>query len=217
MKNKFSLFIVIIFLCFCFVIFYKGLNTSNNYTPKVNEKKNIPTFKAKDFYSDNYINSDKIFEESTFYIVNIWASWCVPCRAEHPLLMQLSKNQSIKLIGFNYRDNFNNAKKFIDDFGNPYSRILIDKDGTLGVEFGAYGVPETFLIDKNKNIIKKFINDFGNPYSRILIDKDGTLGVEFGAYGVPETFLIDKNKDIIKKFVGPINQEIVNEIKSIIK
>ena len=87
--------------------------------------------------------------------------------------MQLSKNQSIKLIGLNYRDNFNNAKKFIDEFGNPYSRILIDKDGTLGVEFGAYGVPETFLIDKNKNIIKKF--------------------------------------------VGPINQEIVNEIKLIIK
>ena len=71
--------------------------------------------------------------------------------------MQLSKNQSIKLIGLNYRDNFNNAKKFIDDFGNPYSRILIDKDGTLGVEFGAYGVPETFLIDKNKNVIKKFV------------------------------------------------------------
>ena len=71
--------------------------------------------------------------------------------------MQLSKNQSIKLIGLNYKDNFNNAKKFINEFGNPYSRILIDKDGTLGVEFGAYGVPETFLIDKNKDIIKKFV------------------------------------------------------------
>ena len=65
--------------------------------------------------------------------------------------------------------------------------------------------------------VKKFIDDFGNTYSRILVDKDGTLGVEFGAYGVPETFLIDKNKDIIKKFVGPINKEIVNEIKLIIK
>ena len=121
----------------------------------------------------NDVLKNKIFEEGTFYIVNIWASWCVPCRIEHPLLMQLSKNESINLIGLNYRDNFDNAKKFIDDFGNPYSRILIDKDGTLGVEFGAYGVPETFLIDKNK--------------------------------------------DIIKKFVGPINQEIVNEIKLIIK
>ena len=173
MKNELSLFIIIIFLSFCFVIFYKGLNNPITYTPKVNEKKNIPTFIAKDFESDFYINSGKVFEEDIFYLVNIWASWCIPCRAEHPLLMQLSKNQSIKLIGLNYRDNFNNAKNFI--------------------------------------------NEFGNPFARILIDKDGTLGVEFGAYGVPETFIIDKNNSIIKKFVGPINQEIVNEIKLIIQ
>tara|TARA_B110000914_G_C15234048_1_gene341014 strand:- start:318 stop:581 length:264 start_codon:yes stop_codon:yes gene_type:complete len=71
--------------------------------------------------------------------------------------MRLSKNQSIKLIGLNYRDNLNNAKDFINEFGNPYSQIIIDNDGTLSVEFGAYGVPETFLIDKNKNIIRKFV------------------------------------------------------------
>ena len=157
MKNKFSLFIVIIFLSFCFVIFYKGLNTPNNYTPKVNEKKNIPTFKAKDFYSDNYINSDKIFEESTFYIVNIWASWCVPCRKEHKFLMELSKSQNVKIIGLNYKDNLDNAKKFINELGNPYSKNLTDKNGFLSIEFGAYGVPETFIINKNKTIVKKFI------------------------------------------------------------
>ena len=71
--------------------------------------------------------------------------------------MKLSKNQSVKLIGLNYRDNLNNAKKFIKELGNPYTQILIDNDGTLGVEFGAYGVPETFLIDKNKKVIKKFV------------------------------------------------------------
>jgi cytochrome c biogenesis protein CcmG/thiol:disulfide interchange protein DsbE len=173
MKNKFILFIVITFLIFCFVVFYKGLNNSNTYTPIINDKKRIPLFEAKDFNSNVYLDSKKIFNEDIFYIVNIWASWCVPCRTEHPLLMQLSKSQSVKLIGLNYRDNFNNAKNFISEFGNPYSIILIDKDGTLGIDFGAYGVPETFLIDKNK--------------------------------------------DIIKKFVGPINQEIVNEMKLIIK
>ena len=157
MKNKFSVFVIIIFLSFCFTIFYKGLNNSNTYAPKINGTKNIPIFKAKDFNSNNYVNSEKIFEENIFYIVNIWASWCVPCRTEHPLLMQLSNNQSIKLIGLNYRDNFNNAKKFLDEFGNPYFRILIDKDGTLGVEFGAYGVPETFIISKDKKVIKKFV------------------------------------------------------------
>ena len=60
---------------------------------------------------------------------------------------------------------------------------------------------------------KDFINEFGNPYSQIISDVDGSLSVEFGAYGVPETFLIDKNKIIIKKFIGPINEEIVEEIK----
>ena len=173
MKNKFTPFIIIIFLSFCFVIFYKGLNNSNIYKPKINDKKNIPIFDARDFNSNAYLNSEKVFEEDTFYILNIWASWCVPCRTEHPLLMELSKDQSIKLIGLNYRDNFNNAKKFINEFGNPYSQIIIDNDGTLSIEFGAYGVPETFIIDKKKRIIRKFI--------------------------------------------GPINKEIVEEIKLIIK
>ena len=135
--------------------------------------KKIYLVEAKDFNSNIYLNSEKIFEEDIFYIVNIWASWCVPCRTEHPILMELSKSQSVKLIGLNYRDNQINAKNFI--------------------------------------------NKFGNPYSQILIDKDGTLGIEFGAYGVPETFVIDKNKKIIRKFVGPINQEIADKIKLIIK
>ena len=173
MKNKFNLFVAVIFVSFCFVIFYKGLNNSNIYAPKINDKKSIPIFEAKDFNSSAYLNSKKIFEEDTFFIVNIWASWCVPCRTEHPLLMRLSKNQSVKLIGLNYRDDPNNAKKFI--------------------------------------------NEFGNPYSQIIIDNDGALSIEFGAYGVPETFIIDKNKKIIRKFVGPINLEIADEIKLIIK
>ena len=173
MKNKINLFIIIFFLGFCFVIFYKGLNNSSIYTPKNINKKNIPIFEAKDLNSSAYLNSKKIFQEDSFYIVNIWASWCAPCRAEHPLLMELSKNQAVKVIGLNYRDNLNNAKKFINELGNPYFQSIIDSDGTLSVEFGAYGVPETFLIDKDKNIIKKF--------------------------------------------VGPINEEILEEIKTIIK
>ena len=173
MKNKLSSIIIFIFLSFCFIVFYKGLNNSNTYSPKINDEKNIPIFKARDFNSNIEIASKKVFEENSYYIVNIWASWCIPCRKEHGLLMELSKSQSVKLIGLNYRDNLKNAKKFI--------------------------------------------NQLGNPYSKILIDSDGTLGVEFGAYGVPETVLIDKRKKIIKKFVGPINEEIVEQIKLIIK
>ena len=167
MKNKLNLLIITIFLGFCFIIFYKGLNNSNTYSPKIINKKDIPIFKAKGFNSNAYIASEKIFEQNIYYIVNIWASWCVPCRKEHSLLMELSKNRSIKLIGLNYKDNLNNARKFIKEFGNPYSQILIDNDGTLGVEFGAYGVPETFLIDKNKKIIDKFVG----PIDKEIVEK----------------------------------------------
>ena len=157
MKNKFNFFVIFIFLSFCFIIFLKGLNNSNIYAPKLSDIKNIPIFKAKDFNSNIYVDSKKIFVEDSFYIVNVWASWCVPCRDEHPLLMELSKNRSVKLIGLNYRDNLDNAKKFIDEFGNPYFQNFIDSEGTLSVEFGAYGVPETILINKDKIIIKKFV------------------------------------------------------------
>ena len=167
MKNKINLSILFIFLTFCFIIFYKGLDNPNSYTPKNNIQKNLPIFKAKDFITNNNINSASVFTEESYYILNIWASWCVPCRKEHPLLMELSKNQSIKLIGLNYRDNLSNAKKFINELGNPYTQILIDKDGTLAIEFGAYGVPETFVINKNKKIIKKFVG----PINKKIIEE----------------------------------------------
>jgi cytochrome c biogenesis protein CcmG, thiol:disulfide interchange protein DsbE len=167
MKNKLNLVILIVIFSFCFIVFYRGLDNSNTYIPKIDLKKNLPIFSAKDFYSNNNINSEEVFDQNSYYIVNIWASWCLPCKLEHPLLMELSQNQSIKLIGLNYRDNLKNAKKFIDEFGNPYSQILIDSDGTLGVEFGAFGVPETFLIDKNKMIIEKFVG----PVNQEIIKK----------------------------------------------
>ena len=164
MKNKFLFSILLLFLFFCFVIFYKSLNNSNIYIPKTNSKKILPVFKAKDLLSNIFISSEKIFLEDKYYIVNIWASWCLPCRKEHPFLIELSRSQSIKLIGINYKDNLDNAKKFINELGNPYSLILVDEDGTLAVEFGAYGVPETFLINKNKEVIKKFVGPINKKF-----------------------------------------------------
>jgi cytochrome c biogenesis protein CcmG/thiol:disulfide interchange protein DsbE len=79
--------------------------------------------------------------------------------------MELARNKEVKLIGLNYKDNISNAKKFIDELGNPYSQILIDSQGTLSVEWGAYGVPETFVIDKEKKIIKKIIG----PLNKVLL------------------------------------------------
>ena len=89
-------------------------------------------------------------------MLNIWASWCVPCKEEHKYLMDLSKKENIKIIGQNYKDKFVNAKNFLIKLDNPYDLIFSDNDGTIAIEWGAYGVPESFLI-KNNQIIKKII------------------------------------------------------------
>ena len=156
-KNKIIFSALLLFFAFCFIVLFKGLNNSNIYVPKEKTEKILKSFTSKDLYSENKISSDQIFVDSEFYVLNIWSSWCIPCRVEHPKLMQLSKNSSVKLIGLNYKDNPKNAKKFIDILGNPYSMIIIDENGTISIELGAYGVPETFIINKDKKIIKKFI------------------------------------------------------------
>tara|TARA_Y100001935_G_C17170536_1_gene440014 strand:+ start:211 stop:723 length:513 start_codon:yes stop_codon:yes gene_type:complete len=142
-------------LILVFGIFYKGLNKSGTYKPK-NELVNIPEFSGKNFFKKENLKSKDIFNQNKFYLLNIWASWCVPCRDEHSYLSDLSKIEKLELIGINYKDKTENAKKFINEMGNPYSKILIDDDGTEAIELGAFGVPESFLIYNNK-IVKKFI------------------------------------------------------------
>ena len=155
MKIKIPI-ILILFLIFIFLIFYKGLKNSNIYTPNVTTEKNIPSFVLKSFENKVNISSDEIFKNDQFYLFNIWASWCVPCRAEHKFLMALSTNKKIKIIGLNYKDKHDNAKIFLSEMKSPYFINLIDEYGTAAIDWGAYGVPESFLIYKNK-IIKKYI------------------------------------------------------------
>jgi len=149
-----------------FIIFYKGLEDSNIYTPNINIKNEIPVFKSRDFYSGISLNSSDIFEFDKTYLLNIWSSWCVPCRQEHPLLVDLKEEGKINIIGMNYKDNRKNAENFLQDLGNPYKEVFIDLDGTIAIEWGAYGVPESFLIHNNK-IIKKYIG----PLNEKLIDE----------------------------------------------
>jgi len=156
-KNKIIFSALLLFFVFCFIVLFKGLNNSNIYVPNDTTEKFLKGFTSKDLYSENKISSDQIFVGSEFYAINIWSSWCAPCREEHPELMELSKNKSLKLIGLNYKDNPKNAKKFINEFGNPYFMIITDKNGIISIDLGAVGVPETFIINKDKKIIKRFL------------------------------------------------------------
>ena len=156
MKVKFLPFFFVIILIFVFFAFYKGLQNSNIYTPEINLKKNIPSFTAKLLGVKNEISSKEIFKDDVYYLLNIWASWCVPCRDEHKFLMDFGKSEKIEIIGINYKDKIKNARNFLNELGNPYEIIISDLDGTLSIEWGAYGVPESYLI-YNQKILKKVV------------------------------------------------------------
>ncbi|MDC0179102.1 DsbE family thiol:disulfide interchange protein [Candidatus Pelagibacter sp.] len=156
MKDKILPFSIIFVFIIIFVIFYKGLQNTNIYTPDTKTIFEVPSISVKLFNSDEIINTLEIFNSNKYYLLNIWSSWCVPCKQEHPILMELSQNNDLEIIGINYKDTKKNANDFLKDLGNPYDNIIFDNKGTNAIEWGAYGVPESFLINNNK-IIKKYI------------------------------------------------------------
>jgi len=90
-------------------------------------------------------------------LVNMFASWCVPCRAEHPLLMQLARDKIVPIIGLNWKDRKSDAIAWLDELGDPYARIGHDPSGRTGIDWGVYGVPETYLIDRDGRVRFKYV------------------------------------------------------------
>ena len=156
MKNKFLPFSIFIIFIIIFIILYKGLQETNIYIPESKSNYEVPSSMVKLFDTNQSVNTIEIFQSDKLYLLNIWSSWCVPCREEHPFLMELKKNKQLKVVGMNYKDTKKNAKNFLEELGNPYDKIIFDNKGTNAIEWGAYGVPESFLINKDK-IIKKYI------------------------------------------------------------
>jgi len=97
----------------------------------------------------------------------VWASWCVSCREEHPLLVELSRQGLVPIYGLNYKDKREDALGWLAQFGNPYTASVVDRDGRVGIDYGVYGVPETFVVDKNGVIRYKQIG----PVTRDALDK----------------------------------------------
>ena len=101
-------------------------------------------------------------------IVNFFASWCVPCRIEHPLLMRLSQQDHLPLYGIAYKDKPDDAARLLATYGNPFRQVGLDQDGRVGLDFGVYGVPETYVIDANGIIRKRFVG----PLTAEAVERD---------------------------------------------
>ena len=157
MKSNKIFYLVVILTLAIFFVLLLGLKEEKNYSPQSDLKKLNNSISLKKLYSGKNIFLNDLLLENELNLINIWASWCSPCKAEHPYLINLNERFGINLIGINYKDNLDNSKKFLSDLGNPYDEVLVDSDGTKSIELGAIGVPETYLINNENKIIKKFI------------------------------------------------------------
>ena len=139
-----------------------GLDKPNFYTPKEVKNKILEEFTSNDLFSNKEYNSQDFIENNKFTLINIWSSWCVPCRSEHYELMDLNKKTNLNIVGLNYKDKKNNAIKFLNELGNPFSIVLTDPEGIISISLGAYGVPETYLLNNESKVIKKYIGPLTN-------------------------------------------------------
>jgi len=150
---KISIFIIIIFIV---GVFFVGLNKDTNYNTSFLTGKKISNI-SLEYFDENKFYTEEDLKRNNYTLINFWASWCSPCRQEHPLLVELSKEKNLILLGVNFKDKKKQAETFLNDLGNPYDFLTKDKLGKSSVKFGVYGIPESILINKDLMILKKFV------------------------------------------------------------
>ena len=144
MRWSLPLAIFIVLVAFLWV----GLFRDPREVPSPLIGKPAPDFRLAKLHAPNEMlaNSDL---RGTVWLLNVWASWCVSCRVEHPLLLELAQSNVVSVYGLDYKDQPDDGRAWLAQHGNPYSASIIDRDGRVGLDYGVYGVPETFLIDKS--------------------------------------------------------------------
>ena len=148
--------IIVFLFIFVLLVFYNSLNRETNYSTDYLVGNKLTNINLKSF-DDNKIYTSEDIQKSRYTLINFWASWCAPCRIEHPYLMQLSKEKKLKILGVNFKDKKINASKFLNELGNPYYYMAKDTTGKQSVNFGIYGIPESILIDNETIVLKKFV------------------------------------------------------------
>ncbi len=143
---RFALPLVVFIVLAGFLFVGLGLNPREIKSPFIDKP-------APSFQLPQLARAEQSFSPSQMrgevWLLNVWASWCVACRVEHPLLVELAKKDVVPIVGLNYKDKRDAASGWLAQFGNPYKLSAVDSDGRVGIDYGVYGVPETYVIDKN--------------------------------------------------------------------
>lgn len=157
LKYLIPLFIFIVLSGFL----YRGLSLKPREVPSPFINKPAPEFSLQklDNMSESFSTKDML---GKVWLLNVWASWCVACRQEHPVLVQMARTGEIPIYGLNYKDAPSQARNWLKQHGDPYILSVVDYEGNVGIDYGVYGVPETFVIDKRGIIRHKVIG----PVSR---------------------------------------------------
>ena len=153
MKKQLLILPSLFFLFFLIIFFYLLIIDRNpSELPSTLLDKNVPKFETESLLKDKKFISSKEFGNEIL-LVNFFATWCKPCRDEHIYIKRFSNEKEIKVIGINYKDNPKKAIQWLKELGNPYTDVAVDKSGRIAIDWGVYGIPETFIVN-SKGIIK---------------------------------------------------------------
>ncbi len=171
-QKKIQLFRIIPLIIFLLLILlgFVALKTYDKENlPSVFVGQSPPPLFLEELGSYKKLNSKDLrpLKSEKVRLINFWASWCPPCRVEHPQLEKLSKLENIELFGVNYKDRENSALNFLNEYGNPFIKIGSDKNGRNAIEWGVYGVPETFVIDQFGNVLFRH----AGPITKEVLEK----------------------------------------------
>ena len=143
------------------IFLFLSLNSNPNKLPSPLIGKMFPVLEGADFYTNQKVNLNDLMANQ-LTLVNVWASWCVTCRKEHQMIMDIAQNNNLKIIGINYKDTKDDAEEYLKVMGNPFDEVIFDPQGKIGMDLGVYATPETFLISKEGIIIYKHIGEITN-------------------------------------------------------
>lgn len=144
MGPRLKLFLPLFLFAMLAITLFRGLSLDPAEMPSALIDRPLPAFNLPQLGLPGLLSEQDI--EGQVSLLNVWATWCIACRVEHPYLQQLS-DQGVVIVGINYKDNDAAAERWLEELGNPYRSNIADNDGTLGLDLGVYGAPETYLVD----------------------------------------------------------------------